>query len=163
MTSNLTFDIDRLAKEMAARGKRFKTSFHTYHPKFMAPAEFLARAERLRDSGVVEQPTFSLVNLQEHPYFRDDEHDRAVAAFRELADKRGLTFQSNEFRGPHMGAPYDRQAKHCIECTSAWVNIAPDGDIFNCMYHLTERKAAFGNLTRIAGRFSPAPEAAING
>ncbi len=150
MTSNLTFDIDRLAREMAARGKRFKTSFHTYHPKFMAPAEFLARAERLRDSGVVEQPTFSLVNLQQHPYFRDDEHDRNVAAFRELADKRGLTFQSNEFRGTHLGAPYDRQSKQGIECTSAWVNIAPDGDIFNCMYHLTERKAAFGNLVRMA-------------
>jgi MoaA/NifB/PqqE/SkfB family radical SAM enzyme len=150
MTSNLTFDIERLAREMAARGKRFKTSFHTYHPKFMAPAEFLARAERLRDSGVVEQPTFSLVNLHDHPYFRDDEHDRNVAAFRALADQRGLTYQSNEFRGTHLGAPYDRQGKQRIECTSAWVNIAPDGDVFNCMYHLTERKHAFGNITHIA-------------
>ncbi|HLU40188.1 MAG TPA: hypothetical protein VK081_12450 [Planctomycetota bacterium] len=76
--------------------------------------------------------------------------------FRELADKRGLRFQANEFRGTHLGAPYDRSGKCTIECTSAWVNFAPDGDVFNCMYHLTERKNAFGNVTAI-DRCRPLP------
>lgn len=150
MTSNLTFDIDRLAGAMHARGKRFKTSFHTYHPKFMTPERFVEQALRLRDSGVVEAPTFSMVNLERFPHFRDEEHQQNVDAMRVLAERRGLAYQFNEFRGLHLGAPYDRTQTRAMECTSAWVNIAPDGDIFNCQYHLTVRQHAFGNVTRIA-------------
>ena len=156
LTSNLTFDIDRLAREMNARGVRFATSFHTFHPKFGLPEQFLEQAERLRDSGVVEEPVFSMVNLSKFPHFRDQEHDRNVAAFAELAERRGLVYQFNEFRGTHMGAPFDRVAKRDIECTSAWVNIAPDGEVFNCQYHLTERRNSFCNVTDIAaGRRLP--------
>jgi MoaA/NifB/PqqE/SkfB family radical SAM enzyme len=150
MTSNLTFDIDAFAREMKTHGKRFKTSFHTYHPKFIAPERWLEQAERLRDSGVVEQPTFSMVNLERFPHFRDDEHDQNLRKLVELADRRGLLYQFNEFRGTHMGAPYARQQKHQIECTSAWVNVDPEGNVFNCQYHLTERKRSFGNITAIA-------------
>lgn len=150
LTSNLTFDIDRLAREMAARGKQFATSFHTYHPKFMTPERFLEQALRLRDSGVVARPVFSMVNLARFPHFRDAEHDQNVNRMRELAEKRGLVYQFNEFRGTHMGAPFDRQNKHVMRCTSAWVNIDPEGNVFNCQYHLTVRKNAFGNITKIA-------------
>lgn len=150
MTSNLTFDIDALGRAMRARGKVFKTSFHTYHPKFLAPAQWLEQALRLRDSGIVERPTFSMVNLHKTPHFRDDEHDQNVRKVVELADRRGLVYQFNEFRGTHMGAPFDRTGKQAIECTSAWVNIDPEGGIYNCQYHLTERKHAFGNITAIA-------------
>ncbi len=149
MTSNLTFDIDALAREMRAHGKTFKTSFHTYHPKFITPEKWLDQAERLRDSGIVDAPTFSMVNLKRFPHFRDDEHDRNVQALVELANRRGLLYQWNEFRGPHMGSPFDRTRTQSIDCTSAWVNVAPDGEIFNCQYHLTVRKNAFGNLTQI--------------
>lgn len=149
LTSNLTFDIDRLAREMHARGKKFATSFHTYHPKFMAPERFLEQALRLRDSGVVEKPVFSMVNLQRFPHFRDQEHDRNLKILTELADKRGLVYQFNEFRGTHMGSPFDRQERRRIDCTSAWVNIDPEGNVFNCQYHLTARKNSFGNITRI--------------
>lgn len=150
MTSNLTFDIDAVAKAMRARGKSFKTSFHTYHPKFLAPAEWIDRAERLRDSGLVDKPTFSMVQLERFPHFRDDEHDRNVMELVALANRRGLEFQFNEFRGTHLGLPYDRTRREAIECTSAWVNIDPEGNIHNCQFHLTERKNAFGNVTRIA-------------
>jgi MoaA/NifB/PqqE/SkfB family radical SAM enzyme len=150
MTSNLTFDIDAVAREMRAHGKQFVTSFHTYHPKFIAPEKWLDQAERLRDSGLVKAPTFSMVNLERFPHFRDDEHDRNLAKLVQLADRRGLLYQFNEFRGTHMGAPYERAGKHSIECTSAWVNIDPEGAIYNCQYHLTERKNAFGNVTAIA-------------
>jgi hypothetical protein len=134
---------------MKAHSKRFKTSFHTYHPKFIAPEKWLDQAERLRDSGVVEQPTFSMVNLQRFPHFRDDEHDRNVHELLRLADRRGLLYQFNEFRGTHMGDAFTRGDKNDIECTSAWVNIDPEGAIYNCQYHLTERKNAFGNITAI--------------
>jgi MoaA/NifB/PqqE/SkfB family radical SAM enzyme len=150
MTSNLTFDIEVLAKAMRERGKTFKTSFHTYHPKFIAPEQWLDQAERLRDSGIVEQPTFSMVNLHKTPHFRDDEHERNVRKVVELAEQRGLAYQFNEFRGTHMGAPFARSSKQAIECTSAWVNIDPEGSVYNCQYHLTERKHAFGNITAIA-------------
>lgn len=150
MTSNLTFDIDAVAREMRAHGKRFKTSFHTYHPKFLAPAKWLDQAERLRDSGLVEQPTFSMVNLQRFPHFRDDEHDRNIAQLVQLADRRGLVYQFNEFRGTHMGDAFNRDHKMRVDCTSAWVNVDPEGNVFNCQYHLTERKNAFGNITDIA-------------
>ncbi len=149
LTSNLTFDIDRLAREMQARGKRFKTSFHTYHPKFIAPERWLEQALRLRDSGVVEKPVFSMVNLAKFPHFRDDEHDRNLKVLTELADRRGLVYQFNEFRGTHMGAPFNREQRLAMDCTSAWVNIAPDGEIFNCQYHLSVRKNSFGNLTAL--------------
>ncbi len=149
MTSNLTFDIDALAREMRAHGKRFKTSFHTYHPKFLAPEKWLDQAERLRDSGLVEQPTFSMVNLQRFPHFRDDEHDANVRQLVRLAERRGLAYQWNEFRGTHMGEAFNRDHKYRIDCTSAWVNIDPEGNVFNCQYHLTERKNAFGNVTAI--------------
>lgn len=149
MTSNLTFDIDAFAREMNARGKRFKTSFHTYHPGFIAPEKWLEQAERLRDSGIVEQPTFSMVNLERFPHFRSDEHDRNIGKLLELADKRGLIYQFNEFRGTHMGEGFNRDHKYRIDCTSAWVNIDPEGSVYNCQYHLTERKNAFGNITDI--------------
>jgi MoaA/NifB/PqqE/SkfB family radical SAM enzyme len=149
LTSNLTFDIDAVAREMRAHGKRFVTSFHTYHPKFAKPEEWLAQAERLRDSGLVEKPTFSMVNLHRFPHFRDDEHDRNVRQLVELADRRGLVYQFNEFRGTHMGEAFNRDHKYRIDCTSAWVNIDPEGNVFNCQYHLTERKHAFGNVTAI--------------
>ena len=150
MTSNLTFDIDAVAREMRAHGKQFVTSFHTYHPKFITPEKWLDQAERLRDSGLVKAPTFSMVNLERFPHFRDDEHDRNLNKLVQMADRRGLIYQFNEFRGTHMGAPYERAQKHAIDCTSAWVNIDPEGNVFNCQYHLTERKHAFGNITDIA-------------
>ena len=150
LTSNLTFDIDAVAREMKAHGKQFVTSFHTYHPKFLAPEKWLDQAERLRDSGLVAKPTFSMVNLQRFPHFRDDEHDRNLAKLVQLADRRGLVYQFNEFRGTHMGEAFNRDHKYRIDCTSAWVNIDPEGNVFNCQYHLTERKHAFGNITTIA-------------
>lgn len=150
LTSNLTFDIDAVAAEMRAHGKQFATSFHTYHPKFMAPERWLEQAERLRDSGLVEQPTFSMVNLQRFPHFRDDQHDRNQQLLLELADRRGLIYQFNEFRGTHMGAPFDRSGRTNIDCTSAWVNIDPEGSVYNCQYHLTQRQHSFGNVTAIA-------------
>jgi MoaA/NifB/PqqE/SkfB family radical SAM enzyme len=150
MTSNLTFDVDALAREMKAHGKRFVTSFHTYHPEFASPEQWLGQAERLRDSGIVERPTFSMVNLQRFPHFRDDEHDRNVQRLVELADRRGLLYQFNEFRGTHMGEAFNRDHRFRVECTSAWVNVDPEGNVFNCQYHLTERKHAFGNITDIA-------------
>ena len=149
LTSNLTFDIDAVAREMKARGKQFVTSFHTFHPKFHSPEQWLDQAERLRDSGLVAKPTFSMVNLRRFPHFRDDEHDRNLAKLTELADRRGLVYQWNEFRGTHMGEAFNRDHKYAIDCTSAWVNIDPEGNVFNCQYHLTERKNAFGNITAI--------------
>lgn len=149
MTSNLTFDIDAFAKEMRAHGKTFKTSFHTYHPKFIAPEKWCDQAERLRDSGVVEAPTFSMVQLQRFPHFRDDEHDRNIKQLVEMADKRGLLYQFNEFRGTHMGQAFNRDHRFQVDCTSAWVDIDPEGNVFNCHYHLTERKNAFGNITDV--------------
>jgi MoaA/NifB/PqqE/SkfB family radical SAM enzyme len=155
MTSNLTFDIDALAREMNAHGKKFKTSFHTYHPKFIAPEKWLEQAMRLRDSGIVEQPTFSMVNLRRFPHFRDDEHDRNLHKLTELADRRGLLYQFNEFRGTHMGEGFNRDHKYKIDCTSAWVNIDPEGNVYNCQYHLTERKNSFGNITQISAMKPP--------
>lgn len=149
MTSNLTFDIDAFAKEMRAHGKTFKTSFHTYHPKFISPEKWLDQAERLRDSGVVEAPVFSMVQLDDFPHFRDDEHLQNLRKVIQLADNRGLLYQFNEFRGTHMGDGFNRDHKYKIDCTSAWVNIDPEGSLFNCQYHLTERKNAFGNITAI--------------
>lgn len=149
MTSNLTFDVDAMAREMRTHGKQFATSFHTYHPKFLAPEKWLDQAERLRDSGLVAAPVFSMVNLERFPHFRDDEHDRNLAKLAQLADRRGLVYQWNEFRGTHMGEAFNRDHKYRIDCTSAWVNIDPEGNIHNCQYHLTERKHAFGNVTDI--------------
>lgn len=150
MTSNLTFDVDAFAAEMKKHGKQFATSFHTYHPKFMVPEKWIEQAERLRDSGVVRAPVFSMVNLRRFPHFRDDEHDRNIGKLVELADRAGLVYQFNEFRGTHMGEAFNRDHKYRIDCTSAWVNIDPEGNVYNCQYHLTERKNSFGNVTRIA-------------
>ncbi|MCR9246956.1 MAG: radical SAM protein [bacterium] len=150
MTSNLTFDIDAFAKELRAHGKQFATSFHTYHPGFIAPEKWLDQAERLRDSGIVRAPVFSMVNLHRFPHFRSDEHDRNIQKLVELADRRGLLYQFNEFRGTHMGKAFNRDHRYQIDCTSAWVNIDPEGWIYNCQYHLTERKNAFGNVTDIS-------------
>ncbi|HEB51818.1 MAG TPA: radical SAM protein [bacterium] len=156
MTSNLTFDIDAFAREMRAHGKTFKTSFHTYHPQFLSPEKWLDQAERLRDSGIVEQPTFSMVNLQRFPHFRSDEHDANMRRMIELADRRGLVYQFNEFRGTHMGEGFNREHKYRIECTSAWVNIDPEGSVYNCQYHLTERRNSFGNILDV-GSLRPLP------
>lgn len=150
LTSNLTFDIDAVAAEMRARGKRFVTSFHTFHPKFHTPEQWIEQAERLRDSGLVDKPTFSMVNLTRFPHFRDDEHDRNLHKLTQLAERRGLVYQWNEFRGTHMGEAFNRDHKLAIDCTSAWVNIDPEGNVFNCQYHLTERKRSFGNITDVA-------------
>src|SRR5262249_7716249 len=67
-----------------------------------------------------------------------------------------LADEFNESRCRHMGAPSDRSRKRAIECTSAWVNIDPEGNVYNCQYHLTERKRSFGNITAI-DRCRPLP------
>ncbi|MCA8975573.1 MAG: radical SAM protein [Planctomycetes bacterium] len=157
LTSNLTFDVDAVAAEMRAHGKTFRTSFHTYHPQFIGPETWLDQAERLRDSGLVEAPVFSLVGLGRFPHFRSDAHDRNVKKLIELARRRGLTLQCNEFRGPHLGHAFDRERRTRIDCTSAWVNIDPEGGIYNCQYHLTERSNRFGNITAIE-HCRPLPE-----
>ncbi|MEZ5989254.1 MAG: radical SAM protein [Planctomycetota bacterium] len=151
MTSNLTFDVDELAAVMKRAGKRFEAAFHTYHPKWMRPEEFVLRAEKLRDSGIVVDPVFSMVDLDAFPHFRDDEFDEQQQRFFEVARARGLLTQRNEFRGHHMGSPFDRSARRTIECTSSWVNFAPNGDVHNCQYHLESGKHAFGNVTDPAG------------
>ena len=149
MTSNLSFDIDEFAAAMHKSGSRFETSFHTYHPKFMTPEEFAERAEKLRDTGIIASPVFSLLDLDEFPHFRDDEHDDNARKFIEIARGRGLQTQRNEFRGQHMGSPFNRQGKHKIDCTSSWVNFAPNGEIYNCQYHLEQGKDCFGNVLNI--------------
>ncbi len=149
MTSNLTFDVDRLIQTMQKAGKRFHSAFHTYHPKWMSPEDFLERAEKLRDSGIIDQPIFSMVDLDRFPHFRDKEWDEQQKRFFDLARKRDFATQRNEFRGHHMGSAFDRNAKKEIGCTSSWVNFAPNGDIFNCQYHLESGQHAFGNITAI--------------
>jgi hypothetical protein len=113
MTSNLTFDIDAVAREMRAHGKQFVTSFHTYHPKFLV-ARAVARpggtAARLGPGEGSRRSRWS--NLQRFPHFRDDEHDRNLAKLVELADRRGLVYQFNEFRGTHMGEAFNRDHKY---------------------------------------------------
>lgn len=149
LTSNLSFDVGEFARRMRAAGKTFYSSFHTYHPKFMDAETFVRKALELRDSGVIENPVFSLLNLDEFPHFRDDEHDRNLDTFRDFATKLGLAFQRNEFRGNHMGAPFLHEDKHEMRCTSGWVNFAPNGDIHNCQYHLEISKNVFGNITDV--------------
>jgi MoaA/NifB/PqqE/SkfB family radical SAM enzyme len=149
LTSNLSFDIDLFIETMKRAGKNFYSSFHTYHPKFMAPEEFVRRARKLRDSGVIENPVFSLLDLDAFPHFRDEEHDENIRAFYESARSLGLDFQRNEFRGNHMGDAFTHEQKQEMGCTSGWVNFAPNGDIHNCQFHLEARKNSFGNITDI--------------
>lgn len=150
LTSNLSFDVDRFVRELQAAGVTFYSSFHTYHPKFMEPEEFVEKARLLRAAGVIENPVFSLLDLDRFPHFRDEEHDANIRRFVEIARARGLPFQRNEFRGNHMGAPFAHEARATMRCTSGWVNFAPNGDIYNCQYHLEAGIDCFGNVTRIA-------------
>ncbi|MFQ5504155.1 MAG: radical SAM protein [Planctomycetota bacterium] len=157
LTSNLSFDVDEFVRRMKSAGKTLHSSFHTYHPGFMDPETFVKKAEQLRDSGVVENPVFSLLDLDEFPHFRDEEHDANIGSFHEYASRRRLSFQRNEFRGNHMGAPFLHEQKLDMRCTSGWVNFAPNGDIHNCQYHLEVSKNRFGNVTNIEACM-PIPE-----
>ena len=149
LTSNLSFDIDEFIGAMRSAGRTFYSSFHTYHPNWMKPDVFVEKAAKLRDAGVIESPVFSLVNLDEFPHFRDAEHNERTAEFQDIANRLGLRFQRNEFRGNHMGAPFTHDQKYSIDCTSGWVNFAPNGDVYNCQYHLEQGIDCFGNVTRI--------------
>ena len=149
LTSNLTLDIDRLTREMKAVGKTFYSSFHTFHPDFITAEKFVEQAIKMRDSGVIDNPVFSMVNLDEFPHFRSEKYDQRFMEMCELADARGLEFQRNEFRGNHMGTAFAHGEPQNIDCTSAWVNVAPNGDIYNCQYHLEVQKNCFGNITDI--------------
>ncbi len=157
LTSNLTLDVDRLTREMNATGRKLYSSFHTFHPDFITAEDFVEKAIQIRDSGVIENPLFSMVNLDEFPHFRSDQYNERFMEFCEVADRRGLQFQRNEFRGNHMGAAFAHEETHNIECTSGWVNMAPNGDIYNCQYHLEARKNCFGNITDIEN-VKPMPE-----
>ncbi len=149
LTSNLSFDVDRFIETLKSEGTVLHSSFHTYHPKFMEPEDFVDRARRIRDSGVIANPVFSLLDLDAFPHFRDEEHDANLRRFHEIAGRRGLRYQRNEFRGNHMGEPFAHDRKRPMKCTSGWVNFAPDGEIYNCQYHLEIRKNAFGNVTAL--------------
>ncbi len=156
LTSNLAFDIAAAARAMERAGKRFYSSFHTYSPEHMEPGEFISRAELLLSTGMVEHPVFSFVNLEYFPQFRTDETTRRTAAMARLAREKGIPLSVNEFRANHLGSPFSREGKKAMECSSAWVNIAPDGEIYNCQYHLTRGKESFGNIREI-GKVRPMP------
>ncbi len=147
LTSNLAFNIPELAREMEKAGKRFYSSFHTYNPDFMEPGEFVERAELVLKTGLVENPVFSFLNLELFPQFRNDETNNRIKKMLDLAGEKGIKICCNEFRANHMGSPFSREGRKTMECTSAWVNIAPDGWIYNCQYHLTEGRNSFGNIT----------------
>ena len=156
LTSNLAFDIAAAARAMEKAGKRFYSSFHTYSPEHMSPEDFLARAQLLLETGMVEHPVFSFVDLEYFPQFRTDETNARLSRVLHAALDKGIPIQRNEFRANHLGAPFSRETKKTMECSSAWVNIAPDGEIYNCQFHLTQARHSFGNITRI-GEVRPLP------
>jgi len=149
LTSNLAFDIEALARAMERAGKRFYSSFHTYSPEHMAPEEFLARADLLLSTGIVENPVFSFVDLEYFPQFRTEDTNRRLSAVIHGARERGIPLSVNEFRANHLGRPFSREERRTMECSSAWVNLAPDGEIYNCQYHLTQGTHSFGNIREI--------------
>ena len=149
LTSNLAFDIAGTARAMEKAGKRFYSSFHTYSPEHMEPKEFIRRAKLLLETGMVEHPVFSFVNLEYFPQFRTDETNARLSRMIQRARENGIPLSINEFRANHLGSPFSREGKKVMECSSAWVNIAPDGEIYNCQYHLTRAEHSFGNIREI--------------
>ena len=156
LTSNLSFDIPALARAMERAGKRFYSSFHTYGPDYMEPEEFVARARLLLETGLVEHPVFSFLDLEYFPQFRRKDTQERIGRMVRAAREEGIPLSINEFRANHLGAPFSRETRRTMECTSAWVNIAPDGEIYNCQYHLTAGKDSFGNIREIS-RVRPLP------
>ena len=146
---------------MNAKGRKFATSFHTYHPKFIGAREVdrAGRATaRLRASS--RRPSFSMV--QASSAFRTSATTSTTGTcgkLVELADRRGLLYQFNEFRGTHMGKALQPRSQVPRSTARARGSTStPRARIYNCQYHLTERKNAFGNITEHRCECRPLPK-----
>jgi len=154
ITTNLSFDVQKFIDELRRRNVALPRMWTTYHPEQADAREFLLKASQLKHSGLVGL-TVSYMSPDEMPHLLSDKHKHDLDEFHKYCGHFGISALKAHIRDQREGEAYARRAypdgkkiRRPIKCTSSWVNIAPDGEIYNCAYHMSLGKNSFGNITR---------------
>lgn len=164
LSSNLSFNSDEFIKIFKRYNLILPSLFTSYPPEHSDPEEFIAKFIKLRDSKIIAKMHLNRVDCDIYPQLRSERFDQDIERFKALCKKHNLEFTSAEMRSDKTTeASYRRIDRHGrkvtmpMECTSGWVDIAPDGEVYNCHYHFTQKTHSFGNIKDI-GRLNYMPE-----
>ena len=156
-TTNLSFNPGILINELKADGVILPNMWSTYHPEFSDPETYFWKVSKLRDSGTIGKLTTAYMDLTDRHDLRSEEMDFDLRQFHFLCGETGESAQKSGIRDQSRseafarkkdsgGNPITRKA----QCMSSWVNVAPDGEVYNCAYHMSIGKNSFGNIRNLA-------------
>lgn len=160
--TNLTFDIDRLIREVPPSRLRRNAPYASirvsYHPETMALEALTQRVLRLQDAGYSIGIWGVLHPTQEEVILRA--RDRCLSL--------GIDFRTKEFLGEHEGRLYgtfrydgacSRDGRRSVECRTTELLVGPSGGVYRCHSDLYEGRPPVGNLLdpafAIDDRFRP--------
>lgn len=155
ITSNLSFDADKVICRVKELGFTIPTIWSTYHPAQGNVEQYFENVRKINASGILSgKITCAWMDTEKWEHLLDDQYRTDLARFHELCGQNGISAQHSWIRGQAEGRAYRRErdnngnkiTEH-KQCFSSWVNVAPDGDIYNCAYHMGERTHCFGNIT----------------
>ena len=156
LSTNLSFDSDEFIKIFKRYNLILPALYTSYPPEYTDPEDFIGKYIRLRDAKTIAKMHLNRVDCDIYPQLRSERFDQDMKKFKALCKKHNLEFTSAEMRSDMTAeASYrkvDRHGRKIIlpmECTSGWVDIAPDGEIYNCHYHFTQGVRSFGNIKNI--------------
>ena len=156
LNSNLSFDIGEFIKIFKRNNLILPSLFTSYSPEYADPEEFIVKYIRLYDSKTITKMHLNRVDCDIYPEFRSGRFDQNIKSFKALCKKYNLEFTSSEMRSDKTTEAsyrrvdrYGRKVTMRMECTSGWVDIDPNGQIYNCHYHFTQGRHPFGNIKNI--------------
>jgi len=155
-TTNLSFNVDGFVKKMQDEKVVVPSMWVTFHPENINFDDFADKISLLGGSGVVGRLTAMYMDLEDQEHLKTKKYIEGMNEFYAKRDKIGCHIVHGYMRGQHSGEAFRRErnkdgskATRPILCTSSWVNIAPDGEIYNCAYHMSLGKNSFGNISDI--------------
>lgn len=156
LSSNLSFSADDFIKVFKRLNLVLPALFTSFSPEHAEPEEFVENYMKLGASGTIVRMGLNRVDCDIYPKLRSAKFDKDTQKFKALCEKHNLEFTSAEMRSHKTGeASYrkigtnGRKIAMTMDCTSGWVDIAPDGEIYNCHYHFTQDTHSFGNVKDI--------------
>lgn len=153
LTTNLSFDPDEFIKMFKEFDLTLPSLFTSYPPEYADPEEFISKFVKLSESKTIGKMQLNRVDCDIYPQLRSKKFDDNIKRFKGLCKKKNLEFTSAEMRSQRTADAFyrkiDRRGRKItmpMECTSGWVEIAPDGQIYNCHYHFHLGTHSFGNM-----------------
>ncbi len=157
ITSNLSFNVDNFIEKCRTLGLYIPTIWSTYHPEQSSAEEYFNKVQKLNASGIITgKITVAYMDTENYQHLTSKKYKEDINNFHRLCGQTGISAERSWIRSQDRGDAYARlfdidgnKITRKVKCFSSWVNVAPDGEIFNCAYHMGINKNSFGNIRNI--------------